>query len=254
MKEQENVIFKYSLRDIADPRLGQYVAILLCRRGECTFGYNSRRITLRSQDIAVSRCARLSPQGQSHDCLIEILLLNAVYINSFRDMDYAVKGQMELFLNPVLHLTSDQMMVMRANFQFVSYHQLHQEHHYYDKVLQHGVQLLLLDLFDILAQRRGQVRSTSRYSNLMKGFMAMLERGDYHEHRDVDHYAQELCVSAKHLARVSRQCAAASTSTSTPSRSSPTTIISPLPPISPATSRKTWASPPSTSKTDTSLL
>lgn len=60
-------------------------------------------------------------------------------------------------------------------------------------------------LFNIHAQRHGLITGSSRYTQLMKDFVALLENGEYRINHDADYFAEKLFVSAKHLSFVSRK-------------------------------------------------
>ena len=201
---QENISFSYSLLGFHDSDNAGRVMYVLCRRGSCSFLYHGQRFTMHRQDLMVTTEGYLSDIIQSDDCMLEIVSLLPQFQRSFRELDYSVRVQMELFLNPVIHLTSDQMMLCRANFQFVNYHLLHTNHLYYESVMHHAVMIMLLDIYDIHAQRHGLTTLSSRYSELIKGFIALLDEGAYRMHHDAGYYADKLFVSAKHLNFVCR--------------------------------------------------
>jgi AraC-like DNA-binding protein len=46
---------------------------------------------------------------------------------------------------------------------------------------------------------------STRFADIMSRFIQMLETGAYRQHRTVAYYAQELCVTPKHLHRVSTE-------------------------------------------------
>ena len=205
MEKEDNIIFVYSMKDKNLKEHDDYIVNAICRRGECSFVYFGRKTIMHRQDIAIGSCRMFTEIVQSNDCMMEIILLRPQYVNSFHGLDYMIKCQMELYLNPVIHLTSEQMMVMRANFQFISYHLLHDEHKFYNNVVADSIRLMVLDLLNIRTQRHGLVTGSSRYTQLMKDFVALLENGEYRINHDADYFAEKLFVSAKHLSFVSRK-------------------------------------------------
>ena len=57
-------------------------------------------------------------------------------------------------------------------------------------------------------ERNGQAfrfEITSQQHQLMEEFMAMLERGDFRQNRDIGYYADKLCVTSKYLSEVCKK-------------------------------------------------
>lgn len=202
----DDIIFRYSFEGLDKEPFRDYVMHALCRRGSCTFLYNGQKMTVYQGDLIIKECRLFSDFHPSQDFLAEIILINPQYIYASRDSSYAIKAQMELYLNPVIHLTPDQMLVCRANFRYVSFRLQHPKHTFYDEALALAVQTMLVDIFDIHNQRHRTGKAISQqYANLLRQFVELLDNGAYREHRDADWYAGKLFVSTKHLSFVTRQ-------------------------------------------------
>ena len=61
---------------------------------------------------------------------------------------------------------------------------------------------MIIDFFDFHVELHGKRAVTNQQANIIQAFMALLERGDYRQHRQVAYYASEVCVSPKYLSEV----------------------------------------------------
>ena len=68
-----------------------------------------------------------------------------------------------------------------------------------------AIQCMIIDLFDFHASLYGNEKITSQYAELMQGFIAILERGDFRKNREISYYADKLCVTTKYLSEVSKK-------------------------------------------------
>ncbi len=67
------------------------------------------------------------------------------------------------------------------------------------------MQLLIIDFFNFHAFLYGDNPTLPQFATIMGKFMSMLDRGDYRLHREVTHYASEICVSSKYLSEVCKK-------------------------------------------------
>ena len=67
------------------------------------------------------------------------------------------------------------------------------------------MRILYLDAMNAHAALFEHEEASQRSADIMSRFIRMLEGGSYRQHRTVAYYAQELCVSAKHLHKISTQ-------------------------------------------------
>lgn len=66
------------------------------------------------------------------------------------------------------------------------------------------VQSLILDFFDFHVSFYKQADISTQYAVIMNKFIALLENGEYRQHREVSWYADKLCVTSKYLSEVSK--------------------------------------------------
>ena len=67
------------------------------------------------------------------------------------------------------------------------------------------LQMLFIDFFEFHSRIYGEANLSAQTASVMDRFVAMLERSDYREHRDVAWYASELCVTPKYLSEICKR-------------------------------------------------
>ncbi len=116
-----------------------------------------------------------------------------------------MKGQLALFLNPVMHLTDEQRFVCERDFRWIDYRLNQTSHNFYRELLINAVQSAILDFFDFHSTLSGEDSISSQNASIMNRFLNMLENGDYRHNREVTYYADALCVTPKYLSEVSKK-------------------------------------------------
>lgn len=119
--------------------------------------------------------------------------------------NYGMKGQLALFLNPVMHLTDEQRFVCERDFRWIDYRLNQTSHNFYRELLINAVQSAILDFFDFHSTLSGEDSISTQNASIMSRFLNMLENGDYRHNREVTYYADALCVTPKYLSEVSKK-------------------------------------------------
>ena len=116
-----------------------------------------------------------------------------------------MKGQLALFLNPVMHLSPEQQIICRRDFEQLEFRIKDTEHRFYRETLINAMQTSILDFFDFHARIYGESDISTQNASIMSRFLKMLEEGAFREHREVTYYADCLCVTSKYLSEVSKK-------------------------------------------------
>lgn len=216
MEEQKNIVVADSLRHLrgnsysffceADCCNGKLIHAL-CTGGSCRFAFNGREFELREGDLMIVRKGKLIEWVHpSDDFKVKIIYINSDFINLCTPQsNYGTKGQLALFLNPVMHLTPEQQEVCRGDFRMVEQRLADTGHHFRRDMLIAAVQMLILDFFDFHSHLYGETGVSTQSAAIMNRFLSMLEDGTYRRHREVSYYADRLCVTSKYLSEVSKK-------------------------------------------------
>ena len=168
MDYQKDIIVIDKLGVVPTDSEVEYLAHLLCLGGTCRYRFNERDFELHAGDLSIIR-------------------------------------KRKLILNPVMHLTPEQQIVCRRDFDLLEQRIADTEHRFYRETLVNAMQAAILDFFDFHARIYGESDISTQNASIMNRFLKMLEAGTYREHREVSYYADCLCVSPKYLSEVSKK-------------------------------------------------
>ena len=185
----------------------EYLAHLFCLGGTCRYRFNERDFELHAGDLSIIRKRKMLEKIQpSDDFRCKIIYAAPGFIELCTPQsNYGMKGSLDLFLNPVMHLTPEQQIVCRRDFELLELRILNTGHHFYQETLINAMQAAILDFFDFHASLYGQSDISTQNASIMSRFLKMLEEGMYREHREVSYYADCLCVTSKYLSEVSKK-------------------------------------------------
>ena len=206
MEKTRDVIIADTLDGLGTDRYADYLAHALCTEGSCRFVFNGKEFELREGDLMIVRKGKLV-EGicPSADFRVRVVYVTAGFIElSTPQSNYGMKGQLALFLNPVMRLDAGQQARCRRNFDLVAGCVADEEHHFYRDMLLCAVQMMILDFFDFHSHLYDEGDLPLQSASIMSRFLGMLEDGEFRRHREVGYYADRLCVSPKYLSEVSR--------------------------------------------------
>lgn len=216
MDGQKNIIVADSLQHLrgdnysffcGDDCSGEYLVHALCTGGFCRFAFNGREFELHDSDLMIVRKGKLIEwMHPSADFKVKIIYITSDFISLCTPQsNYGMKGQLALFLNPVMHLTPQQQEVCLSDFRMLEQRLGDTGHHFRRDMLIAAVQMLILDFFDFHSHLYEATEISTQSAAIMNRFLSMLEDGTYRRHREVSYYADRLCVTPKYLSEVSKK-------------------------------------------------
>lgn len=207
MVEQKDIIVTDTLGIIRTDIEVEYLAHLLCLGGTCRFSFNGKEFELHSGDLSIIRRRSLIEKIRpSDDFRCKIIYARPDFIAlSTPQSNYGTKGQLSLFNNPVVHLTPEQQIICKRDFDILEQRIRDTEHRFYCETLINAMQTTILDFFDFHARFYGDSDISTQNASIMNRFLFMLEEGVYRQHREVSYYADRLCVTSKYLSEVSKK-------------------------------------------------
>lgn len=203
----EKVVIRDSISDLGTPALEGYLVHALCTAGSMEFDFNGMRRVLRAGDVMIVRREWLvTDMRPTDDFRVKVIYVDAGYVEGCTPQtNYGIKGQMALYINPVMNLTAAQYELCRRDFDAVIFRHGARESMFYEEGLRCALQQMIVDFYDFHAQLYGDCAVSTRQASLLSGFFSMLESGAYRRTRDVTHYASELCVTPKYLSEVCKK-------------------------------------------------
>ena len=207
MEEQKDIMVTHRLGEIPLDSETEYLAHLICIAGTCQYRFNERDFELHAGDLSIIRKRKLVENIHcSEDFRCKIIYAKPGFIELCTPQtNYGIKGSLALFLNPVIHLTPEQQISCRRDFDQLETRITDTEHRFYKEVVMNAMQTAILDFFDFHARIYGDDDISTQSASIMNRFLRMLEEGTYREHREVTYYADRLCVTPKYLSEVSKK-------------------------------------------------
>ncbi len=182
------IIIRNTLEGIGEGEVALHLAHILCLAGNCEINYNGTPFTIREHDCTIIRATQLVGEIKtSADFRVEVIYIDPVFIEKATpNNNYGMRGSLSLAQNPVMHLTEEEFERCLRDFQEVGRRRLMVWHHFHDDLMLSTVQTLILDFFDFHARIDGDTSEIQSQAALtMSRFIAMLERGDYRQNREV---------------------------------------------------------------------
>lgn len=207
MSEMENIVIKDSLDGLGTDAYGDYLAHALCLAGTCRLKYNGEERELQAGDLMIVRKGKLVERIRpAADFRVKVIYVTSGFTELSTPLsNYGMKGQLSLFLNPVMRLDEGQRELCRKDFEMVESRLAQTDHHFRKDLLIASVQMLIIDFFDFHSHIYREDDVPLQSASIMSRFLNMLENGTYRSHREVNYYADKLCVTPKYLSEVSRK-------------------------------------------------
>lgn len=207
MDSTKDVIIERTLEGLGTEPFSGYLAHALCLGGHCSFTFNGNEFELNEGDLMIVRKGKLVEGIRpSDDFEVKVLYVTSSFIDLCTPQtNYGTKGQLSLFMNPVMSLDERQRFVCERDFRWIEYRLTQTDHAFYRELLINAVQSAILDFFDFHLVINKESTVSSQNASLMNRFLDMLENGDYRTTREVTYYADVLCVTPKYLSEVSKK-------------------------------------------------
>lgn len=207
MDRIKDVIIEQTLEGLGTEAYSDYLAHAICLSGHCSFSFNGNDFELKEGDLMIVRKGKLVEKIlPSNDFQVKVLYVTSSFIELCTPQtNYGMKGQLSLFINPVMNLDAGQRFVCERDFRWIEYRLTQTAHAFYRELLINAVQSAILDFFDFHSVINRESTVSTQNASLMGRFLDMLENGDYRTNREVTYYADALCVTPKYLSEISKK-------------------------------------------------
>ncbi len=204
----EKVTITDTLDVIGKGAYRDYLSHALCTAGSCTFTFNGKEFELHKGDVMIVRKGKLVEQVRPGEGFqVTNILVESEFIaaSSPVQSNYGVKGQLSLFLNPVMHLTAEQYAICQRDFDNIAFRLSQTQHHFREELMMNAVQTMILDFFDFHSNLYEETDVSVQSATIMNNFLRLLENGEYRRNREVAWYADKLCITPKYLSQVTNE-------------------------------------------------
>ena len=204
----QHIIIDNTLKRIGEAAFAEYLCHAYCYGGYCTFERNGQTFRFEAGDclIIARRGDLVMNLKESEDFRVDVIYVTQKFIEmSTPQSNYGMRGQLFLFQNPIMKLKPEQQEICRLNFEAVKRRLKQTDHHFRHDALMNSVECMIIDFFDFHSKLYPADKISSQQHQLMEEFVAMLERGDFRQNRDIGYYADKLCVTSKYLSEVCKK-------------------------------------------------
>lgn len=180
---------------------------ILCNRGNMSFTFQNTRYNIAAGDYAILPNATLASDFSESDDFQGILInLSDTFIISIAiRSNYGIIGHLSLLQNPVMTLSSDDFRVCREAMQYIRKRLEDKKHLFREELLGSLLTAHILDLYDIHARGRETLQISEHITSLLRKFIELLYRGEYMRNRDLDFYANQLCITPHYLSEICKK-------------------------------------------------
>lgn len=187
--------------------VGKYHIHILCQSGQCKFKIAEKQFSFRAGDfVAWTIDTEVTEAVYTPDFNAEILLVSRNFLlENNPQSTWATKGYLYIKEEPVFHLTSDDMDILRVDFRRFKAQLEKTDHLFRREILGKLIQIFLYNLWNIYATELNRLSSINNTSaNLFARFLDLVRQRCTVD-REVTYYADQLCVTPKYLSEIVRR-------------------------------------------------
>ena len=207
-KPQRIVMLKVSNEeDFPNDFQVNYHTHLLCHRGSITFLFNEVKMKCNKNEFVFWFAkSKLADLQFSKGFSATVLLVENQFLNdNIPDQNWGIDATLHSRQYPVKQLNdkSDRKRVL-LNFQLLNNKFQDWEHRFYEEALKIQMQLFVLEMWHTFAKEYERRKRTLQTGTLYERFIDLIQDNCMKE-REVQFYADQLNITAKHLNYVSKQ-------------------------------------------------
>jgi len=185
--------------------VGRYHVHILVRQGQMTFSDGKNSFTSRQGDLAIWQMSNTIQRVEcSDDFEADVLLLSGQFLQQYNpEMVWASKGFVFIRINPSFHLDDESQKIMDDDFALFRNRLLMEDAGFKREILGRVMQIFIYDLWTICQHGLSQMDTSDNSARIFLRFLAMAQQNARTE-REVNYYADLLCITPKYLSQVSR--------------------------------------------------
>lgn len=205
--DSRRIFFSHSI-DLAADDSSRHLAHAFCTAGSCTMLINGMEHTMLAGDLLIVRnIGKVERVLPSEDFAVSVVYASPEFIalSTPPQSNYGSKGQMALYVNPVMHLTPEMQRTCWQDFDLMERRLRMTSNRFYEQTLVATMQLMILDFYDFHAALYNEADVSTQNASIMVRFIELLEAGEVTKSRKVAHYADRLFITPKYLSEVTNK-------------------------------------------------
>ena len=150
MEENKEIFVAHRLGEIKTDSDEEYLAHMLCLEGTCKYRFNRQDFELHAGDLSIIRKRKMIERIEaSNDFRCRIIYVKPEFVTLCTPQsNYGTKGQLALFLNPVMHLNREQQDICLRDFELLEQRINDTSHRFYRETVINAMRMAILDFFD----------------------------------------------------------------------------------------------------------
>jgi len=182
-----------------------YHVHLLMRQGEMSFSDGKNMFTSRTDDLVIWQMSNtIQEVTYSDDFNADVLLVSPAFLQQFNpEMVWASKGFLFIRINPSFHLDEKSLRLMNADFNLFRMRLKLPNNLFTRELMGRVMQIFLFDLWTVYQNGLSKMETSDNTARIFYRFLSLAHQYAQTE-REVNFYADQLCITPKYLSQVSR--------------------------------------------------
>lgn len=204
--DKKDIIFIDDMNSMQWTEYSDYCIHLLCHKGTGEIRLGTKRHKFQAYDaVIITSSILVNDFNVSGDFKGEAVCITESFLRKYSpENNYGIIGNFALVQNPVMRLTQQEWKLCATDFRNIR-QRLETEHSFQEEVIGCYVRAMMLDFFDFHQRNNPEFAVTGNSYLLLHRFLNMLQDGAYIEHRDIEYYADALCITSKYLSEICRK-------------------------------------------------
>lgn len=182
----------------------QQVVHILCLQGSCRVHFSGHDFLLEKGSCMIAVASHVGRMEQSPDCVLHTLTIPTEHQMLCMPRDsYGICGGLHLFMHPIFTLSEEELSLIEHGLTEVEYRMAYTPEAYRDAAYMRSLELLYMDVMNAHSRQFQREKVSQRAAGIMTRFIQMLKDGYFRQNRTVEYYADVLCITSKHLHKIS---------------------------------------------------
>lgn len=208
MENVKDIIVAEHLNDELVPKGFEhsYFTHILCRGGKGQFRLDTKDYVIEKNDIVIFLPSQeiqnlmFSPDFEATFLLVSFDLMS----KNNPDIGWGIKGYLFSKENPVVGLEENVAEKCRQYFYLLKEKNEDENHRFRNEIVNHHLQIFVMEMWNVFADKMEQKTQNNENASLFQRFLNFVEIHCM-EHREVEYYANLLCITPKYLSEVCKK-------------------------------------------------
>ena len=202
------VIYFSDLHTLKEECYQDYYSLILCLKGKGRLDYHGLDITIEKDSmLIIHHLSELDIRYLSKGISISGLMIKQSHLSSLVPNDnFGAHNAPRVYNNPKVLLNRADANDVADSIEYVHKRLINTDMHFYNEIITALTIGLVLEVYEFYNRYLGFVKDISnRRLGIYQQFIDILNQGQARTHRSVAYYAEQLCITPKHLSVIVKQ-------------------------------------------------